>query len=304
MSAADKQTVRVLSWNIDMDTEPIGPRLHGLLQQIHHIKPDVIMLQEVTPLSFNLLSKFLWDPQPQPQPKHRSAQSNSSSHPAPNKEAPYHLHIDPTWPEQLPYFCLLLTRKNLLYNPETTFESFQTSNMCRGFVSASGIIHSGAMLFFVTSHLESLKESSVERKNQLGQLLDLMRHKVDEGYCVFFAGDTNLREAEVPASQIIKHTANALAAPKKRKSTKERFSDVWVLAGAPEQHKFTWDMQNNDNLDFEKAGFKPKARYDRAFVLSPSNAEHVSSFTLVGRQRLQCGKFISDHWGLCMDMLY
>ncbi|KAI0557762.1 tyrosyl-DNA phosphodiesterase 2 [Gracilaria domingensis] len=280
-----------------MDTKPIAPRIHGLLREIRTLKPDVIMLQEVTPVSFDLLSKFLWD-KPQQQPDHLPDNDTS-----PDKDAPYDLHVDPDWPQQLPYFCLLLTRKKLLFNPETVCKRFETSKMFRGYVSVSGIISSGALLYLTTSHLESLKESSSERKNQLAQLLDVMRHHVDEGYCAFFAGDTNLREAEVPASQVVKPATNGLTSQKKRKSTKDKFSDVWVLAGAQEQHKFTWDMKNNDNLKFE-ADFKPRARYDRAFVLSPSNTEQVSQFSLVGRQRLPCGKFISDHWGLCMDMLY
>ncbi|PXF41120.1 Tyrosyl-DNA phosphodiesterase 2 [Gracilariopsis chorda] len=314
------QMVRFLSWNVDMSTEPIGPRMHGLLLQIRELKPDVVMLQEVTPISFKILGKYLWDTVDNVKSDATEQNMNSVGRTTGEKEngdvaqqqaphstalghAPYDLHIDPSWPEELPYFCLLLTRRKLFYNPSSSTTRFATSRMYRGYVAASGTISSGANLFIVTSHLESSKDSTVERKSQLLQILDTMRERVDEGYSTFFAGDTNLREAEVPASEIIKKPKAGESGRRKRKSMKEKFSDVWVMAGGSDENKFTWDTQSNDNLGMV-GDFRPKSRYDRAFVLSPSNGERVSGFNLVGRERLECGRFISDHWGLCIDMIY
>lgn len=314
------QMVRFLSWNIDMSTEPIGPRMHGLLLQIRELKPDVVLLQEVTPVSYQILGKYLWDTLDTIKSDGSQQNTNSVVQAAGKEEngdtaqqqalrstgfgqAPYDLHIDPSWPEELPYFCLLLTRKKLFYNSSTSAMRFATSRMYRGYVSACGTISSGANLFIVTSHLESSKESTAERKSQLLQILDKMRERVDEGYSTFFAGDTNLREAEVPASEIIKKRKAGETGRGKRKSMKEKFSDVWVMAGGSDVNKFTWDTQSNDNLGMV-GDIRPRSRYDRAFVLSPSNAERVSRFNLVGRERLECGRFISDHWGVCIDMIY
>lgn len=172
----------------------------------------------------------------------------------------------------------------------------------------------------MTSHLESLKQGAVERKNQLAQILDLMRSQ-NKGACVF-AGDTNLREAEVPGSQIRKTVTTPPSsakngevesaedvAPARKRRRKERdvnsgkFLDAWLAAGGIMEQKFTWDMQMNDNLPFA-AAFKPRARYDRAFLLGGDKVEvKVDRFELVGKERLSCGKFISDHWGLWFEVV-
>lgn len=326
------QLVRFLSWNIDMDTKPITPRLHALLRQIDQLKPDIIMLQELTPSSFKFLANYLWlsptsrthsqsppsspssnPPEIPPEniapsdlPISQSSQTSQDQTPPPKKpkhQPLYHLHIDREWPETHPYFCILLTRNNLFYNPETTTHTFPTSKMGRAYISASGTISNGTHLFIATSHLESLKDSSEERKNQFSQILTMMRDKVENGYSTFFAGDTNLRESEVSAKQIQKVLPSNQQLNKKPKTALNKFGDAWVLAGSPDNHKFTWDVAKNDNLSFN-ADFKPRARYDRAFTLSPSKNERISQFRLVGLDRLECGKFISDHWGLCIDIIY
>lgn len=48
----------------------------------------------------------------------------------------------------------------------------------------------------ITTHLESLKENSLERKDQLQECFSKMLNK-RENHCVIFGGDLNLREAEL-----------------------------------------------------------------------------------------------------------
>ncbi|CAM9599777.1 unnamed protein product [Laminaria digitata] len=101
-----------------------------------------------------------------------------------------------------------------------------------------------------------------------------------EGPAVF-AGDTNLREAEV----------------KQEKLTKQA-GDMWQLCGGNPDLRFTWDMLNNDNHVFG-GGFKPRARYDRMFV-NPQTKSSAKSFSLLGTQRMAPPEacFPSDHFGM------
>ncbi|CAM9735706.1 unnamed protein product [Choristocarpus tenellus] len=96
---------------------------------------------------------------------------------------------------------------------------------------------------------------------------------------VVFAGDTNLREAEIKSEALAKEVG-----------------DMWKLCGSDPEVRFTWDLLKNDNKDF--GSFKPRARYDRVFT-SPTASEGALSFDLLGRERMapeSC--FPSDHFGV------
>ena len=126
-----------------------------------------------------------------------------------------------------------------------------------------------------------------------------------------------MREAEISAKDVCK-TIDAeekyrnskkakTSSTKKRRTTtaggqKPKVSDAWILAGAPTAAKFTWDTLKNDNLDMGQMDFRPRSRYDRVFVLAPDDISvKVKSFELVGKERLSCGKFPSDHYGVLVD---
>lgn len=333
------QRLRLLSWNIDMDTPPIKLRARALLQQIRLLDPDVILLQEVTAetlpvLTFGLQSKHNkkatipeavvdlegnGSPKPEDgktfQPEEPVAKKKNPADEAEKSETPsYNFHMGDSWAEDLPYFPVLLTRSGLFKDgsSETTAERFPASRMHRAYICTSGELKaSGLRTAFLTSHLESLKESKDMRKAQLFRVFDRQRELVESGAITVFGGDTNLREAEVPASEVVKTVAaekkrqECGEAPTKRRRvlTKEKFVDAWLTAGADADERFTWDMSVNDNLQFDTE-FKPKARYDRVFMLWPKKSDvQVPSMKLVGKDRLpSCGKFVSDHWGLCVDL--
>lgn len=279
-----------------MDTKPVTGRMLGLIRHVRHLKPDIICLQELTKLSFSVIQKALCQRNPQASPKSEN-----------DPDMYYTMHCHPEWSDTHPYFCAMLTREKLFKGDQSEDSKcipFIRTNMLRGYVHVYGLLEpSSIKVSLVTSHLESLAQGSECRKEQLGQLLDLQRDMVEDGYCTIFAGDTNLRENEVSARLIQKKalpdkTAVAVNRPSKKTKTLPKFQDAWVVNGEDADNKFTWDMSRNDNLQgFDT--FKPKARYDRAFLLAPEGVNmSVPTFKLVGQQRTESSKFISDHWGL------
>lgn len=295
-----------------MDTTPLAPRVLALIRRIRTHNPDVICLQELTERSFTILKNALCKPVKQPSKQPGSPDEKPSqgaqllvSNEEQSLSTPvrYCMHCPPDWSDQRPYFNAMLTRHNLFdEEPTSSFVSFPASQMFRAYVHVCGTLCTGHKVSLITSHLESLSPSALRRKEQLAKLLDLQRDMVAEGRLTVFVGDTNLRETEVPAREIqkaaVKPATHPTAQRKKKPRTAPKFHDAWILAGSEPTHKFTWDTGVNDNLDgFDQ--FKPKSRYDRCFMLAPPAINvSVPDFQLVGKDRLPCGKFTSDHWGM------
>lgn len=303
-----------------MDTPPIPTRTRTLIRQIRQHNPDVILLQEVTSESLPILQRALCEEKKAPEVSVQTSEQSKTENPEPSAsthdETPkpiYSLHMGDSWAETIPYFPVMFTRTGLMTDSTVGCQRFPASKMHRAYICVQGkLSSSGLYAAFVTSHLESLKEGAAERKDQLQQIFQLMRDFVSDGHTAVFAGDTNLRETEVPAKDVYKTLAAERARsddggerPKKRRRVEGgKFVDAWLAAGGVEEHKFTWDMAKNDNLPFG-AEFKPKARYDRAFLLWPKDVRvTVDDVRLLGKERLACGKFISDHWGLRIDLTF
>lgn len=153
------------------------------------------------------------------------------------------------------YFCILLARRGL-FKPvsiETRAEAFGGSNMGRGLITLRATLNCGARIQVNTAHLESLKIGARQRKEQLAQIIRQLRGAAADGCTAFFAGDTNLRENEVPATDVAKTIVeeakraqplpsnHTQAAVRKKAKIQAKLADAWVLAGAPDEHKFTWD---------------------------------------------------------------
>ncbi|XP_045717675.1 tyrosyl-DNA phosphodiesterase 2 isoform X1 [Phyllostomus hastatus] len=139
---------------------------------------------------------------------------------------------------------------------------------------------SGNGLCLMTSHLESTREHAQERMNQLRTVLKRMQ-EAPESATVIFAGDTNLRDREV---------AQCGGLP-------GSISDVWELLGRPKHCQYTWDTQANSNLGLRAVS---KHRFDRIFLRAAADGGHLvpQSLDLLGLEKLDCGRFPSDHWGL------
>ncbi|XP_036200653.1 tyrosyl-DNA phosphodiesterase 2 isoform X3 [Myotis myotis] len=74
-------------------------------------------------------------------------------------------------------------------------------------------------------------------------------------------------------------------------------SDVWEFLGKPKHCQYTWDTQMNSNLGIRATC---KHRFDRIFFRAAAGGGHIipQSLDLLGLEKLECGRFPSDHWGL------
>lgn len=176
--------------------------------------------------------------------------------------------------------------------------SFTSSAMGRHLLQLP-ISYAGADIDLLTSHLESTKDCSRERMHQLKIAFEIIEQKCKENVetSCLFGGDLNLRDHEVSKVGI-----------------PPGMIDVWEGVGSPLSKKYTWDMKENDNLDW-KFVYKPSIRFDRIYLMSgPCGSLRLprleelgeelekgdSRFELVGKVRLsKCGnRFPSDHWGI------
>ncbi|XP_073733738.1 tyrosyl-DNA phosphodiesterase 2 isoform X2 [Callorhinus ursinus] len=77
--------------------------------------------------------------------------------------------------------------------------------------------------------------------------------------------------------------------------------DVWEFLGKPKHCQYTWDTQMNSNLGISAAC---KLRFDRIFFRTAAESGHIvpQSLDLLGLEKLDCGRFPSDHWGLLCNL--
>ncbi|XP_032717538.1 tyrosyl-DNA phosphodiesterase 2 isoform X2 [Lontra canadensis] len=77
--------------------------------------------------------------------------------------------------------------------------------------------------------------------------------------------------------------------------------DVWEFLGKPKHCQYTWDTQMNSNLGISAAC---KLRFDRIFFRTAAKSGHIvpQSLDLLGLEKLDCGRFPSDHWGLLCNL--
>lgn len=320
-----------------MDTPPKVVRARALIREVRKRTPDVIALQEVTPDVFSVLRDGFCgavpravatdgvDKEVQEVPIQEKIEVTEGK----REGMSYDLHVG----DREGYFVMMFVRKGLFKagSVDVQKDPFLRSQQGRSLIMVSGELAKGGLrCAFFTSHLESLAQGATIRKVQLADIFDRSRELVENGYSTVFAGDTNLREAEISAKEVyktlaaeekrqalVKADSKADAAgrsegeseprkPRKRTrvdSASLKFSDAWLMAGGDKNHQYTWDMSSNDNLDFSDVPYRPKARYDRVFMLGPTSKHPtVYSFELLGKERLPCEKFISDHYGVQVDI--
>lgn len=75
--------------------------------------------------------------------------------------------------------------------------------------------------------------------------------------------------------------------------------DVWEHLGQPEDCRYTWDTLINTNKNVD---FKCRIRFDRLYLRQAANDGvpqlRPEGMALLGLQKLECGRYISDHWGI------
>uniref|UniRef100_A0A8B9MD91 Tyrosyl-DNA phosphodiesterase 2 n=1 Tax=Accipiter nisus TaxID=211598 RepID=A0A8B9MD91_9AVES len=177
------------------------------------------------------------------------------------------------------YFTVIMLKKPRVKLLKHEIIPFPTTSMMRNLL----VVHvsiSGNELCLMTSHLESTKNHSKERMKQLQIMLNKMQ-KEPESTTVIFGGDTNLRDSEVT----------------KLGKLPDNIMDIWEFLGKPQHCRYTWDTNSNTNLDAE---YKCKMRFDRIYFRPAADGGHIipRSMDLIGLEKLDCGRFPSDHWGL------
>ena len=105
-----------------------------------------------------------------------------------------------------------------------------------------------------------------------------------------FAGDTNLRQAEVDAPKVAKGLGleKSFDAALRPKGKKAAVGDAFESSGADPDSKYTWDLVRNNNAVMPNMSFQPRARYDRCYFTQHAAggmATVPGSFRLVGTER-------------------
>ncbi|XP_025072200.1 tyrosyl-DNA phosphodiesterase 2 [Alligator sinensis] len=246
----DDSSFSLITWNIDgLHLENLQDRARGVCSYLALYSPDVVFLQEVIPPYLSYLQK---------------------------RAASYTVipgNVDG-------YFTAILLKNSRVKLVKQEIIPFPTTSMMRNLLVVHATV-SGNDLCLMTSHLESTKDHSEERINQLKLVLKTMQ-EAPESSTVIFGGDTNLRDREV--TKIGGLPNNVL--------------DIWEFLGKPAHCRYTWDSGSNSNLN---VSFKCKLRFDRIFFRAAAAAGGQlipRSLDLLGLEKLDCGKFPSDHWGL------
>ncbi|XP_072008531.1 tyrosyl-DNA phosphodiesterase 2 [Engystomops pustulosus] len=177
------------------------------------------------------------------------------------------------------YFTAIMLKKSRVKLISQEIVSFPSTVMMRNLLVANVEI-CGHNICLMTSHLESTKEHSSERLKQLRIVMQKIQ-EASPSSTVIFGGDTNLRDKEV--DRIGGLPSNIL--------------DIWEFLGKPEHCRYTWDTKMNNNL---KAPYTCRLRFDRIFYRAAEDGSQVvpQSLDLIGTEKLDCGRFPSDHWGL------
>ncbi|KAG9355499.1 hypothetical protein JZ751_000337 [Albula glossodonta] len=119
-----------------------------------------------------------------------------------------------------------------------------------------------------------------ERMTQFKMVLKRMKEAPDN-VTVLFGGDTNLRDTEV---------AKVGGLP-------TGIHDIWEHLGRREHCRYTWDTKANSNKDVP---YVSRCRFDRVYVRAAKEGPKVAPefMNLVGLEKLDCGRYTSDHWGI------
>lgn len=181
------------------------------------------------------------------------------------------------------YFTAIMLKKSRVKIKSQEIIPFPKTKMMRNLLCVHASV-AGNELCLMTSHLESTRGHATERMNQLKIVLKTIQ-EAPESETVIFAGDTNLRDQEVT----------------KCGGLPDNILDVWEFLDKPKHCQYTWDTQMNSNLGIAAAC---KLRFDRIFFRAAAEDGHVipRSLDLLGLEKLDCGRFPSDHWGLLCNL--
>lgn len=184
------------------------------------------------------------------------------------------------------YFTGMMLKRSRVKLLETNTVPFPTTQMLRNLLVAQ-VTFKNHKLCLMTSHLESCKGHAEERMKQLRVVMQRMTDASDD-VTVLFGGDTNLRDPEVAKVGLPSNVC-----------------DVWERLGKQEHCRYTWDTKANTN---KTVPYVCRCRFDRIY-LRPASKEGVSRLVpdhmaLIGLEKLDCGRFTSDHWGIYCSFVF
>ncbi|XP_039249603.2 tyrosyl-DNA phosphodiesterase 2-like [Styela clava] len=254
-----KPNITVLEWNIQgLLDDYLQERTVAVVNTIRQYSPTVVMLQEVILETYLYMKSALKSTYTGFSPSEISSQCGQ-------------------------YFTCIFINKSLFKSCTAKVVSFSGSRQGRDILIVEGKCHN-LDVAVLTSHLESTKTGEQERKRQLGILYSTMM-QFPSVSTVIFGGDTNLRDAEFTS---VVHSGKFDATLVK---------DIWEILGSPQDVRYSWDLQNNDNQ--VKDG-KARLRFARMYTRVETSKQHFkpTEMRFVGMKRLSCGMFPSDHWGI------
>ncbi|KAM3597113.1 uncharacterized protein V6R79_026302 [Siganus canaliculatus] len=178
------------------------------------------------------------------------------------------------------YFTGMMLKKSRVKFLESEIVPYPSTQMMRNLLVAK-VEFRGQKLCLMTSHLESCKGHAEERMKQLRVVMKRMREAPDD-VTVLFGGDTNLRDPEVA-----------------KVGLPPGVCDVWERLGKQEHCRYTWDTKANTN---KTVPYVSRCRFDRIYF-RPATKDSVphrapDHMALVGLEKLDCGRYTSDHWGI------
>lgn len=178
------------------------------------------------------------------------------------------------------YFTGMMLKRSRVQVVDSEIVAYPTTQMMRNLLVVQATFK-GQKLRILTSHFESCKGHAEERMKQLRVVMDRMK-EAPEDVTVLFGGDTNLRDTEVA-----------------KVGLPSSVCDIWERLGRQEHCRYTWDTKANCN---KGARYASRCRFDRVY-LRPATKDGVprlapDHMALVGLEKLDCGRFTSDHWGI------
>ena len=249
-----------LTWNIDgLDDKNITERTMDVINTIRKKMFDVIFLQEVISKTYSLIEQHLSD-------DYYMTENKSTL-------------SDDQW-----YFTVILIKKVRVVIKNMNSIPFTNSTMGRSLNIVEAKFNNREKMVFINTHLESMKQFSKERMEQLRIAFEIVTNG-DENSSVIFAGDLNARDSEVEKVGI-----------------PIGVEDVWEKFGEPKENQFTWDLTintNKKNLDKKK----PRFRFDRVYSKrSALTKMEPKCFYFCGTQKVKDWKcFPSDHFGIVCE---
>ncbi|XP_047461151.1 tyrosyl-DNA phosphodiesterase 2 [Mugil cephalus] len=178
------------------------------------------------------------------------------------------------------YFTGMMLKKSRVKFEGSEIVTYPTTQMMRNLL-VTQVTFKDQKLCLMTSHFESCRGHAEERMKQLRVVMQRMKDAPDD-VAVLFGGDTNLRDPEVA-----------------KVGLPSTVSDVWERLGKQEHCRYTWDTKANSN---KSVTYISRCRFDRVY-LRPATKDGVprlapDHMALVGMEKLDCGRYTSDHWGI------